>query len=190
MSSYVLKTIRMDPLDVRSVEKAIREVERTKRELNDAMTALVRALMDDGVETAKMEVVALDAVDTGALLASIGHGAYDPGSRTGVVYAGGYYAIFVEYGTGIVGEKYPHPAPETASQGQGGILGMQYTKYDTNNHGEQGWWYYSDTDGKRHWTKGMKSRPFMYNTMMYLRDYAERAGGRIIASYVAGGGGS
>ena len=188
MSSYVLKNIDMT-LDRHSINRAINEVKRFKRELTDAMTGLCNALMDEGVTMAKIEVAALGAIDTGGLEASIGHGAFDAEARTGVIYAGAYYAFFVEYGTGVVGAAHPHPEPDTAGiGGEGNLLAMTYTGYDTNQHGEKGWWYVSDVDGKLHWTKGMKSRPFMYNTMMYLKNYVEREGGRIVASFMPGRG--
>ena len=51
-------------------------------------------------------------------------------------------------------------------------------KYDVNDHGEAGWWYptdddnlirYTAPDGKTYgWTKGMASRPFMYETAKEL----------------------
>lgn len=188
MSSYVLKNIDMT-LDRGSINKAINQVKRFKRELTDAMTGLCNALMEEGVQMAKIEVMALGAFDTGALESSIGHGAFDAESRTGVIYAGAYYAFFVEYGTGVIGAENPHPEPETAGNGSdGNLLAMKYTDYDSNNHGENGWWYISDVDGKLHWTKGMRARPFMYNTMMYLRNYVEREGGRIVASFMPGRG--
>lgn len=82
------------------------------------------------------------------------------------ISADGGYAAFIEYGTGVRGKNSPHPAPPSD------------WIYDTNEHGEKGWWYPTDKqppDGqpKRYdeltgqwyaWTKGMGSRPFMYNT--------------------------
>lgn len=187
MSTRTLKTIRINPLDTRSIRQAIREVQTFKRQLDEAMTDLIRLLLESGADMARIEVSAFNAIDTGALQASIGHGAYDPASRTGVIYAGAYYAFFVEYGTGIVGAASPHPEPETASQGTVSPLFAKYDGYDSQGHGEAGWFYRSDVDGKRHWTQGMVSRPFMYNTMMYLRDYVEREGGKTIATYIGGG---
>lgn len=63
------------------------------------------------------------------------------------------YAEYVEYGTGIVGSNNPHPKP----------INWQY---DVNAHGDEGWKYIGD-DGKLHWTKGMPSRPFMYDTWLW-----------------------
>lgn len=78
------------------------------------------------------------------------------------------YAQYVEYGTGIVGSENPHPKPDGWS-------------YDVNNHGEAGWWYPTDgSDGNpskyetksgdmlAH-TRGMPSRPFMYDTWRWAK---------------------
>lgn len=76
----------------------------------------------------------------------------------------GEHAMFVEYGTGIVGEtSVAHPKPN------GWI-------YDINEYGDKGWWYpTTESDPNPYkwrnefgslyaWTAGMPSRPFMYDT--------------------------
>ena len=82
-------------------------------------------------------------------------GFYDSDRNIGIVRADTTYAVFVEYGTGVVGASNPHPAPDN-------------WRYDVNSHGEKGWVYKSERDGKFHWTKGMPSRPFMYDTIREL----------------------
>lgn len=78
------------------------------------------------------------------------------------------YYMYVEYGTGIMGESFPHPK---ASR-DGWI-------YDENNHGESGWWYptiesdpnpykWTNEFGSLYaWTRGLPSRPFMYQTWLW-----------------------
>ncbi len=81
------------------------------------------------------------------------------------------YAMFVEYGTGIVGSENPHPNPK-----------VKNWIYDVNAHGELGWWYPCDENIKTRYpniatktingqvyahTKGQKSRPFLYETYRY-----------------------
>ena len=80
---------------------------------------------------------------------------------------GSEYAMYVEYGTGITGAWNPHPSPKTAWQ------------YDAGGNGYKGWWYPTDardsnptkkltSDGQFvAWTKGQKSRPFMYETYLW-----------------------
>ena len=174
-------------LTVSDINRAIRELNNFQQQLHRAMQGLCEEMLENGALHAKIEISRLHAVDTGALMASIGHGAFDPSSRTGIVYAGGYYAFFVEFGTGIVGKDNPHPGLSDGTVGKFAVLGANgsvYTGYDTNHHGTEGWWYRPVGSNKYEWTKGMKARPFMYNTYLYLEDFAKRYGGEIIAEFI------
>ena len=80
------------------------------------------------------------------------------------------YAMFVEYGTGVVG-----------------LDGQQHPKlpsgwvHDSNNNGTDGWWYKSSANDKNRqkykaksgdyiaWTMGQEARPFMYETWLWGR---------------------
>lgn len=184
MGKFILKHIDMT-LDQRSINNAIREIRKLKTDLKNAMQSLVEELAKDGAEIAKINVASLGAVDTGALMASIGHGAFDPATRTAIVYAGSYYACYVEFGTGVAGADNPHPgldgSQDFAVMGGDGTL---YTEYDTNKHGEAGW-YYMPVGGTRYrWTRGMPARPFMYNAYTELCDIAKNSGGQILAQYI------
>lgn len=88
--------------------------------------------------------------------------------RDGVVLSvNAKYAIYVEYGTGIVGSQNPHPK-------------IDRWFYDVKGHGNQGWWYQTDfaypnqlsfvdpdTGQLWAWTKGQTSKPFMYQTWLW-----------------------
>ena len=137
-----------------SIENAAQEIRKYALELDRKMEALVRKLAERGEKVAKIQVASLDAVYTGGLLGSI-EGMYSEKDRVGIVKAGVSYAIFVEYGTGVVGAGSPHPKPD----------GWQY---DVNGHGDKGWVYLNERDGKYHWTRGYQSRPFLYNTAREL----------------------
>lgn len=153
-------------LTTRSIEDAIREVKEYKRKLNDRVKALIRELVDKGVEIAKVQVRELGAVYTGQLEESI-TGFFDEETGLGIIRTDCPYAIYVEFGTGVVGKRNPHPEP---------IEGWQY---DVNEHGDKGWWYFNERDQKWHWTKGMVSRPFMYNTLQLLKAEAEKGGFKV-----------
>lgn len=85
------------------------------------------------------------------------------------------YSMYVEYGTGVVGEGFQHPEADKVDW-----------MYDINNHGDSGWWYpsyeedrnstkYQAEDGTWWaWTAGQASRPFMYHTYLWVMDNAER----------------
>lgn len=147
-------------LDGQEITRAINELEQFKREFTEKCNLLIEALTDYGVEVARIQVAKLDAVYTGELMNSI-DGYYSPTYNVGIIKAGAYYAAYVEFGTGVVGKGSPHPDPQ----------GWQY---DINQHGEEGWVYYDDYSGKFRWTKGFKSRPFMYNTARDLERNCKR----------------
>lgn len=152
------KTITISSLSVSEMRKAQKELQDYQKDLTKKCEEFVRRLAEKGVEIAKMKIADYDAIYTGELLASINseQGAVIQNGAQWIVYTNCPWAKFVEFGTGIVGERSPHPNTS--------IVGW---KYDVNEHGEKGWFYFRD--GEWHWTKGMPSRPFMFETAMELR---------------------
>ena len=148
-----MRKITLD-LSTRDINRAIRDLKRYKRELNKKVSLLIKTLTDYGVDVAKAQIRELGAWYTGELESSI-TGYFSPTVGAGVIKAGSPYAVFVEFGTGIVGQTSPHPDPKD-------------WQYDINKHGEDGWIYFNERDGRWHWTKGVESRPFMYNTAKEL----------------------
>lgn len=163
-------------LDAPSVNAAIREMEAYIEEVKAKIMELARILTEEeGVHIATVEISAVQAVDTGELADSI-YGFYDPQSHVGTIGSKAEYAFYVEYGTGIVGAGSPHPE----INGDWQPPPSRYTHYDTNNHGEAGWWYIaSHRDGKLHWTRGVPSRPFMYNTFKQLEQRSRQLAAEI-----------
>ena len=139
-------------------EKAAREVEKYKKEVVKKTRLLAQRLAEKGVEIAKIKIMQFPAVDTGELLESMQAQAGDVIENGGewIVFTDCPHAAFVEFGTGVTGSRNPHP--DTS------LVGW---RYDVNEHGDAGWFYFKD--GEWHWTKGMISRPFMYETGRDLR---------------------
>ena len=154
------KTVIRFSLNPNDIDRAIKEVEKFKQDFQRKCNLLVQALTEYGLEVARVQVVQLDAWYTGELLSSI-DGYFSPTYGVGIIKAGAYYAAYVEFGTGVVGSSSPHPDPQ----------GWQY---DVNAHGDEGWVYYDDYSGEFRWTKGFKSRPFMYNTARELEKECKR----------------
>lgn len=147
-------------LNPREIDRLIKDIKQYKRELTEKVNLLIGELTDYGVEVAKAQVRELGAWYTGELESSI-KGYFSPSVGVGIIKAGAPYAVYVEFGTGIVGKGQPHPSPDD-------------WRYDINEHGESGWWYFNDYTGHPQWTKGMPSRPFMYNTARELENACER----------------
>ncbi len=139
-------------LSAESLRKAAAEVRAYKARIEKLAVELTAELAAQGKQIALVE--AADIRDTGKLLSSI---VEEHSGNYGYVKCKCGYAVYVEFGTGVVGSRKPHPDISIAGW-----------KYDVNGHGELGWWY-PGKDGKYHWTKGMPSRPFMYNTAQQLR---------------------
>lgn len=142
-----------------SLRQAQQEIKQYKQELIKKTETFAQRLADEGVILAKVKISQYPAIYTGELLNSIMDepGAVITNGSQWVIYTGCEWAQFVEFGTGIVGSQNPHPD-----------TGIANWKYDVNGHGDAGWWYYKE--GEWHWTKGMSSRPFMYETAKELAD--------------------
>ena len=148
------KTVIKFTLDQKDIDRAIKELKQFKTDFLKKCNLLIETLTNEGENIAKVQVQELDAMYTGELWNSI-KGYYSPTYNVGIIKAGSLYAVYVEFGTGVVGSQSPHPNPQ----------GYQY---DINNHGEDGWVYYDEYNKGFRWTKGFKSRPFMYNTARQL----------------------
>lgn len=144
-------------LSEKEIEKAIKTLKVHRKEMESKINELIQVLVDKGVDIARVEVETLGAFDTGNLEESI-EGFFNPNTGIGIIKTDVPYAFYVEFGTGINGKGSPHP--EANKEGW---------SYDVNNHGVDGWWYI-DKKGKRRWTQGMPSRPFMYNTLIKLQE--------------------
>lgn len=154
MAKHVFKT----ELSVKGIEKLQEELRNYKVDFNKRVGLFVERLAQEGVMIASLKIVEFDAIYTGELLNSMkikkGDSFYD--GHKWYIYTDCPWAKFVEFGTGIVGMENQHPNSD--------IVGW---KYDVNEHGEKGWFYFKDYEW--HWTKGMPSRPFMYETALELQ---------------------
>lgn len=139
------------------IDDAIKKIEAYKQQVQAAPAKLTELVTDEGAKLAQENV----PVDSGDLQSSIHAEAY---SESGRIVANAAHAAYVEFGTGIVGAENSHPNYEEFGW-----------VYDVNEHGEDGWWY-TGKDGKKHWTKGLQSRPFMYDTSVQLKEKIEQLG--------------
>lgn len=142
-------------LNTKSIDAAIRAVEKYRRKVDDAGERMVREMVDYGVKKAKEAAMYMDAYDSGELVNGI---VGEQVETLGSVVSTAPHSAFVEFGTGVRGMGSQHPDPNLANW-----------KYDVNEHGEAGWWYWGD-DGRWHWTAGMPSRPYMYDTAKAMKE--------------------
>lgn len=155
-----MKKVIKVKLDPKSIENAITELRMYKEDLERRVNLLVDTLTKRGAEVARAKVVEMGAYYTGELLQSIDSYLFSfGGAPVGFIRVNAEYGLFVEFGTGIVGENSKHHPAESA-------FGWEY---DVNDHGEVGWLFPTD-DGTYRRTRGQASRPFMYETALQLRD--------------------
>lgn len=146
-------------LSVKSFRKLAKDIRKYRNSLQDKCEEFAYRMAEEGVKIAQMKILSFDAVLTGELLSSMNleAGNIVSNGASYYIYTDCDWAAFVEFGTGVVGKANPHPDT--------GLVGW---KYDTNDNGESGWWYYYD--GEWHWTKGMPSRAFLFETGQELKN--------------------
>lgn len=151
-------------LSASSVNDAIKELESYKQDLERKCNELTEKLAEKGVEIARAQIISLDAVFNGDLLASIHSESRE--SNIWAVVADDESAAFVEFGTGTVGAASPYTGqlPEGVSWAY--ASGKKIRQFA---NGKVGWIYPGD-DGNYYFTEGMPSRPFMYNTANELQE--------------------
>ena len=154
-------TVGLSAKEFRNLAKQIHEY---RESLSDKCDEFAYRLTEEGVAIAQLKILSFDAVMSGELLDSMNleSGTIVSNGSTYYIYTDCEWAKFVEFGAGITGAENPHPD-----------VGLINWKYDTNSHGEKGWYYFKN--GEWHWTKGMPSRPFMYETGRELRDMSRIA---------------
>lgn len=138
-----------------NIDRAIQDLKAFQGKIEKAAETVTYRLTEQGVSLARQNAAYMDIYDSGELVNGI-DSEYERKNK-GLVVSSAKHSAFCEFGTGVVGAGSPHPNP---------IDGWQY---DVNEHGEEGWWYYND-EGERRWTKGMPSRPYMYDTAVMLRN--------------------
>lgn len=135
------------------LSEGITQIEEYENRLREKLNLFLSRLLESGVNIARATVMQLGAIDNGELQNSLAYVLYKEGNR-GIIFTDCLHACYVEFGTGIMGSASPHP-----------VLPWEY---DTAGHGENGWYYYDVEQDRVRFTKGMPSRPFMYETAKEL----------------------
>ena len=160
------KRLKAD-LSISGIRKLQEEIEKYQNSLEYKARLLAEKLAELGVEIARVKISNLDAIFTGDLIQSV-HTEYKGSARGGAIFcvvADSEHAVFVEFGTCIVGQQspYPYPLPDGMT--------WEYASGKTIRQladGRYGWFYPAD-NGQWYFTEGMPSRPFMYETSLELQ---------------------
>lgn len=163
------KTFNANLFSLSDLKQLKKDLEDYKDDLQVKCTLIAEKLAQKGVEISKIQIQSLDAVFTGDLLNSIRseYVSSDKDSATFMVIADNEHAVFVEFGTGIVGKQSPYTGdiPINWDYASGKSIGY----YEINGQMLYGWFYY-DANKRLRFTQGMPSRPFMTNTSKLLED--------------------
>ena len=162
------KKITINALSKSSIENAIKQLRAYQNDLTYKCQLLAEKLAENGVEIARVQIADLDAIFTSELLSSI-HSEYKGSTKGGSIWsvvAGTDHAMFVEFGTGIVGKQSPYPGELPDGVSWEYASGKTIRQLADGRYG----WFYKDDDGQWWFTEGMPSRPFMYYTSIQLRD--------------------
>lgn len=163
-----------------SIDNAIKQLEKEKKELNKKINEFVNKMAEQGVSIAIHKINELKAVDSGELVDSMNlkKGEAIQHGSVWYVYTDCEHAPFVEFGTGTMGEEsggYIGEFPDGVSWKYNSGSHIQIaTKLITLSNGKtinpgEKFWIYKGKDGRTHATKGMPSRPFMYETTNELK---------------------
>lgn len=159
--------ITLNPLSQNSIQNVIKALQSYQDSLTYKCQLLAEKLAEKGVEIARVQIADLDAIFNQDLIKSI-HSEYVGSVKGGSVWAvvaDSEHAVFVEFGTGIIGKANPYKG--TLPEG----VDWQYASGKTIRQladGRYGW-FYKGKDGNWYFTEGMPSRPFMYNTANELK---------------------
>ena len=159
-----MRNITVNVLDPKSIEKAIKQLNQYKKEVEAKATELAQRLTDLGANIVRMKIVEMGAYYSGELLSGV-DGYFSPSLNAGFIRVTSDHVAFVEFGTGVVGQSNPHKSGEYLSLASWGYA--TGSKIFTTKDGKVGWIYPTDDGGFR-FTEGMPSRPFMYETALEL----------------------
>ena len=164
--------IKVNILDPKSIDKAIKELNKYKKKVESKTTELARRLTELGAEIVRIKIVEMGAYYSGELLSGVS-GYFSPTLNMGFVRVTSDHVAFVEFGTGVALGNTMHPNAEYLAKASWAYGSGE--KIFTTQDGKIGWIYPTDDGGFR-FTEGMPSRPFMYETALELeRQYMQIA---------------
>lgn len=143
-----VKTLKLNSEYLSNLAK---DMGKKSKDVRRLLSLVVKNTLEEGLTFLRNEI----PVDTGDLLNSAKI-VYSDGDLIGQIRVDSDHAIYVEYGTGIVGAGSPHPE-------------LNQSDYDKHKHGEIGWVYFDPEYGFVR-TKGQIGQQFFYRTKEYMKE--------------------
>lgn len=183
-------------LDTKSIDNLIRNISELEQQLDSVVENALKELAERGIAEIQTQLGIYGLGDSTIAktlqIVEVSPKHYQLVATGKSLQGGLSQAALVEFGTGIVGQQNPHQ--------EAGKMGYAY---DINAHGEKGWWYpvteqseFSTNQKARlgesgdliAWTKGMASRPFMFNTAEFLRTEMADVLRKAVKEFLSNGG--
>lgn len=155
-----MEKMEIDIFDPESIDRAIARLD----SLTEAEPYYpeFEKLAEQFADIVREEIIATGAVGwTGELLDSV-VGYFDPASMTIVVEVGADYAWYVEFGTGIPGQRTAHPKAKE-----------QGWRYNVRGREPGETWQFMASDGNFYYTEGQRSKRFMLRAEERIRQILE-----------------
>lgn len=152
------KKIQVDCFSEKSIQNAINELKKYQRDLQRKTELVAQELAELGVQYSRLHLEDLDAVFTGELMSSIRPVKEYSGNGVAVfaVVADSEHAMFVFFGTGVIGKASPYNGKLPDGLTWEYAVGKTIRQLADGRYG----WFYPGNDGRWRFTQGMPSRPF------------------------------
>lgn len=174
--SISLGSLRIDLNNPATIDAAISALGQIQKRIDTALQDCVTDLTAKGKAAAEIRLGGAVQFDDGPDNANI---AINCKVENGVghVFTNDDDAVYLEYGTGIVGKVVSHPGidsgeshPPVMHYTMPNGVERTYTKYDTYEHGTDGWTF--KKNGRTIRTVGIPGQAFMYQALKDLEDIA------------------
>lgn len=144
--------------------EGLTELEAYLTQYEKAIQTTRKKIVEDLCETGESLLAEYSPIEDHELKSSTTHRVSHQGRVSrGEIYQTAPHAPFVEFGTGVVGKSNPHKEYQS----------YDWT-YDTNSHGDDGWYYYDTDRGTVRWTKGQVASAQHLKTAVDLRSVVKK----------------
>ena len=148
-------------LSVTSLDHLIKELQDYQEKIVNVPAKIVQDLTVSAEDYIRQNLQEISNRD-GNLQASVGSSVE---SKLGIAYLNGAQAQYLEFGTGVVGKRLPHPLSKE--------VGWEYgsgPRVFTTKDGRIGWAYEDSETGKWKFTEGIAPQMPVYMAAQALRD--------------------
>lgn len=161
------KTITLNPLSLKSIEKCIKELEHYEIELKDKIDMFSSKIADLGLELLdkRIQAIPMSAYRQG-VAPSIAHETYQEGDKFVVeLHMIGEEVAFIEFGAG----SYFNGPVGTSMHPEGASLGMTIGSYNADV-AKRDFWFYKDDNGNLVYTNGTPTYAPLWGTMQDIQE--------------------